>query len=159
VVLADLADPGNVGTIVRSAHAAGAAGVVVTPATADPFSPKCVRASAGAVLHLPVVEAPLDDALDTLANGGRAVWIALAHGGYSLDEADLAGPLALVIGNEAHGVAGERASQAPGVHVPMAEGAESLNAAVAAAVVLFEVARRERAAGANLDGRDPGGAA
>jgi TrmH family RNA methyltransferase len=143
VVLAGLADPGNVGTILRSAAAAGAAGLVVTPDTADPFGPKAVRASAGAALRLPIVELALAEALDGLGAAGRALWFADAAGGRDLTAIEADAPVALVVGNESHGLpetAGGAA--ATRVRIPMAAGTESLNAAMAATVILFDLARR-----------------
>ena len=143
VVCVDVRDPGNAGAVIRSADAAGADGVVCCAGTVDPFNPKTVRASAGSVLHLPVVAG--DDpaeVLDALAGQGMTCLAAVAHGGTPYTEVDLLAPLALVLGNEASGLPpaiGDRLGH--GVTIPMAGGAESLNVSMAAAVLCFEVRR------------------
>lgn len=149
VVLAGVADPGNVGTIVRGAGAVGAT-VVALPGTADPFGPKAVRASAGAVLRVPVAEATVDDLLPALTTAGFAVWVADAAEGVAPEDAPLTGPVAVVVGNEAHGVPGDLVAAATGrLRIPMAAGTESLNAAMAATILLYEAARQGR----RIDGR------
>lgn len=150
-----VADPGNLGTLVRSAAGAGAAGVVVGEGSADPWGPKALRASAGASLRLAVVEAPLAQALATLADGGRQILVADAHEGPPPDAVDLSGPTVLVLGNESHGVAPEVARMAQGrVAIPLAGGTESLNVAMAGTVLVFEAARQRRTgARGGTDGR------
>jgi TrmH family RNA methyltransferase len=140
VVAAGVADPGNVGTILRSAEAAGAGAVVLTEGTVDAFNPKVVRASAGALFHVPVVgDVPAAD----LALLGVPLLGAVAAGGRAYDEAPLDQPCALVLGSEAHGLP-------PGlrldglVTIPHRGRAESLNVAMAATVLCFEAARRRR---------------
>jgi TrmH family RNA methyltransferase len=153
IVLAGLADPGNVGTVIRSAAAAGAS-VLLTDDTADPFNPKAVRASAGAVLRTPLAEVGIATLLAELAASEVPLWVADAGGGAVPDESPLAGPVALVVGNEAHGVPAEIAAAAAGrLRIPMASGTESLNAATAAGILLFEVARQRRAR--RTDGHPP----
>jgi len=148
VVCVDVRDPGNAGAVIRSAHAAGADAVVCCAGTVDPFNPKTVRASAGSVLRLPVVTDPdATEVLDTLQGRGLHCLAAVAHGGTPYTEVDLVAPLALVLGNEASGLPTEIADRlGPGVTIPMAGGAESLNVSMAAAVLSFEV-RRARAGG------------
>jgi TrmH family RNA methyltransferase len=133
VVLDGLQDPGNVGTVCRTAAAAGAPAVAVLDGSADPYGPKAVRASAGAVLRLAVARGGWAD-LAGVAGCGAA-----AAGGRPYDEADLPGAALLAFGSEAHGL---RRNDLELVTVPMAPGAESLNVAAAAAVLLFEVRRR-----------------
>jgi TrmH family RNA methyltransferase len=147
VVCVDVRDPGNAGAVIRSAHAAGADAVVCCAGTVDPFNPKTVRASAGSVLHLPVVADPEPaDALDALQGWGLRCLAAVAHGGDPYTEVDLVAPLALVLGNEASGLPTEVADRLDrGVTIPMSGRAESLNVSMAAAVLCFEV-RRARAA-------------
>lgn len=145
VVCADVRDPGNAGAVFRAADAAGADAVVCCRGTADPYNPKTVRASAGSVLHLPVVAA--GEAADVLAELGRFGLRrlgAVARGGVPYTEADLRGPVALVLGNEAAGLP-DSVSEAidDRVTIPMAGKAESLNVSLAAAVLCFEV-RRQR---------------
>ena len=145
VVLAEVRDPGNTGAIVRAADAAGADAVVCCRGTADPYNPKTVRASAGSVLHVPVVEAgEAPEVLDDLGRRGLRRVAAVAHGGRPHTEADLGSPLALVLGNEASGLADELESRLDEtVTIELAGKAESLNVSLAAAVLCFEV-RRQR---------------
>jgi len=143
VVCVDVRDPGNAGAVIRLADAAGADAVVCCDGTVDPFNPKTVRASAGSVLHLPVISgAAPADALDALGRFGMRRLATQARGGILYTEMDLTAPLALVLGNEAAGLpdeVGRRLDAA--VTIPMAGSAESLNVAMAAAVLCFEVRR------------------
>jgi TrmH family RNA methyltransferase len=144
VVCVDVRDPGNAGAVIRVAHAAGAAGVVCCEGTVDPFNPKTVRASAGSVLHLPVVVVgDALEALDALGAFGLRRLGAASRGGTPYTEADLTSPLALVLGNEASGLPPRLEDHLEGrVTIPMGGGAESLNVSTAAAVLCFESARR-----------------
>lgn len=155
VVGVGLSDPGNVGTVARSAWAAGADAVAFCPPGADPFSPKAVRASAGAVFHLPVLagadpeanaEGGAANLLAALGELGLWRWGTVASGGHDYATCDLTQPCALVLGNEAHGLAlGELAPYLNGrLSVPMPGGAESLNVGMAAAVLCSEAARQRR---------------
>jgi len=150
VVAVDVADPGNLGTILRSAEAAGAAGVVVAGHGVDVRSPKVVRASAGAVFGVPIVEAPdAAGALAGLSAGGIRTLAAVARGGVDPSAADLARACAIVVGNEAHGLAPELAEHLDGtVTIGMAGAAESLNVAMATTVLCFEAARQHAATSA-----------
>ena len=152
VVCVDVRDPGNAGAVIRSADAAGADGVVCCAGTVDPFNPKTVRASAGSVLHIPVVAGGEPaDVLGVLAGRGMRCLAAVAHGGTDYTEVDLVAPLALVLGNEASGLPGglqDRIDE--GLTIPMAGQAESLNVSMAAAVLCFEV-RRARSRGAGSE--------
>lgn len=137
VVVCDrLADPGNLGTIIRSSEAAGAQAVVLTAGSVDPWNPKVVRAAAGSLFRLPVLTA--DPASLGLVRIG-----AVARGGAAPEDLDLTRPVALVIGNEAHGIDPDLALDQL-VTIPHAGPAESLNAAMAATVLCFEVARQRR---------------
>jgi TrmH family RNA methyltransferase len=140
VVAAGLGDPGNLGTILRSAEAAGAAAVVLTEGTVDAFNPKVVRASAGALFHVPVVA---DVALAQLRALAVPLVGAVAAGGIPYDEAPLDDACALVLGSEAHGLPAEVTLDAL-VTIPHRGRAESLNVAMAATVLCFEAARRRR---------------
>jgi TrmH family RNA methyltransferase len=149
LVLAGVADPGNAGTLVRTAEAAGALGVVFCDGSVDPFGPKVVRSAAGSLLRLPVAEASAGAAtiaaLVALCSGGRRLVATQARDGADPESVDLAAPVALVVGNEAHGLCPEVAALVDvAVTIPMAGPIESLNAAVAGAVVLFEAARQRR---------------
>jgi RNA methyltransferase, TrmH family len=137
-------DPGNAGAVIRVAHAAGAAAVVCSEGTVDPFNPKTVRASAGSVLHIPIVVAG-DTAVvaDALAGHGLRCVAAVSRGGTPYGEVDLTSPFALVLGNEANGLPPQLAQRLDAsVTIPMGGGAESLNVSTAAAVLCFEAARR-----------------
>jgi TrmH family RNA methyltransferase len=150
-VLAEVRDPGNAGTIVRSADAAGTDGVVFTTRSVDVYNEKAVRASAGSLFHLPVVrDVELEDAVGGLRDRGMAILATSPDGERSIYEADLTRPTAMVFGNEAHGLSDEAAGLADEtIRVPIPGRAESLNLAAATALVLFESAR-QRLAGASL---------
>jgi RNA methyltransferase, TrmH family len=143
-VLAEVRDPGNAGTVLRTADAFGADAVVTTRGSVDPESPKAVRAAAGSLFHLPVVAgAPWPELAAALRRRGLRLVGADPHADATLDRAPLDGPVALVLGNEAHGLpAGIAADLDLVVRVPLAGRAESLNLAAAAAVLLYEASRR-----------------
>lgn len=144
VVLHEVRDPGNVGTLLRTADAAGADLVLLTRTSADPYSPKAVRAAAGSTFHLPVIagaEAPA--LLDALA--GRGITAAATSGYASTDlfQAELPERIAWILGNEARGLDEATLAAAPlAVRIPLAGHAESLNVHTAATVCLFETLRR-----------------
>ena len=146
-LLANVRDPGNAGTVLRTADAAGAHAVVFADASVDPYNGKCVRASAGSLFHLPVVAgARLEDAVVTLRESGLRIVAADGRAGRSLDDpevqARLAGPTAWMFGNEAWGLPPELVALADEpVAVPIYGRAESLNLAAAAAVCLYTSAR------------------
>jgi TrmH family RNA methyltransferase len=153
VILANVRDPGNAGTVLRTADAAGADGVVFAGASVDPYNGKCVRAAAGSLFHLPVVAAaPLDAAISALRGAGLAILAADGSGPARLDDpalaARLAGPAAWLFGNEAWGLPADLLALADeAVAVPIYGQAESLNLAAAAAVCLYASAREQRSAG------------
>jgi TrmH family RNA methyltransferase len=150
-VLAHVRDPGNAGTVLRTADAAGSDSVIFTDASVDPYNGKCVRASAGSIFHLPVVTGPrFDELIPALKAAGLTVVAADGAGESSLDTAldagTLDGPTAWVFGNEAWGLPEEiLAAVDEVVRVPIYGGAESLNLATAAAVCLYTSARAQRA--------------
>jgi TrmH family RNA methyltransferase len=148
-VLAYARDPGNAGTILRTADAAGADAVVFPDDSVDPYNPKCVRASAGSLFHLPVVTGgAVPDVVATLRDHGLRVYATTAGAGTLLDDADLRGPTAWIFGNEAWGLPDEVVALADErVRVPIHGRAESLNLATAAAVCLYASARGQRQAG------------
>lgn len=150
VVCAEVRDPGNLGTIVRSAAAAGVGGIICCAGSVDVYNPKTVRASAGMLFHLPVVAGPdAKEVLDELGQWGLRRWGTAATGGRVYTEADLTGPVALVFGNEARGLDRAFAAHLDGsLTIPMAAGAESLNVAAAATVLCFETDRQRRAGSA-----------
>ncbi|HEX2031343.1 MAG TPA: TrmH family RNA methyltransferase [Actinomycetota bacterium] len=148
-VLCSVRDPGNAGTILRSADASGAAAVVFSEGSVDVYNPKTVRASAGSLFHLPVVrEVPAPDAVAELRSRGVRVLAAAADGRDSIYDVDLTGPTAVLFGNEAWGLPPAVRDLAEGsVRVPISGRAESLNLAAAAALVMFEAARQRSAGG------------
>ena len=140
VVVADgVADPGNLGTILRSAEAAGVEAVVVPAGTVDPFNPKVVRASAGSLFHVPVVPAELADA----RRAGLRLLGTSSHHGTSHVDVDWTGRLAIVLGSEAHGLPDDAAVD-EWVRIAHAGRAESLNVAMAATVLCFAAAAARR---------------
>jgi TrmH family RNA methyltransferase len=147
VLVADrVSDPGNAGTLVRSAAAAGADAISLGTGSVDAYNPKVVRASAGALFAVPIVEgSPTVQILERLGADGVCRVGAAARGGRPLDDVDLTGPLALVVGHEVHGL-GDLPLDAL-VTIPMVPGAESLNLAMAATVLCFEARRQRRAGG------------
>ncbi|MDR3726057.1 MAG: RNA methyltransferase [Terracidiphilus sp.] len=143
VVLAGVQDPGNLGTILRSAEAFGADGVLSLPGTVSAWNPKAVRASAGSVFRIPLVTASAEEGLVRLRAAGVTIWTTAVQGAEAAHEANLAGPVALLIGNEGNGVAEDVAAQADGaLTIPCPGPVESLNAAVAASVLLYEASRQ-----------------
>jgi TrmH family RNA methyltransferase len=144
LVVDRMSDPGNLGTLLRSADAAGVQAVFLTEDTVDAYNPKVVRGAMGAHFRLPVVSTTAADLPGRLS--GLEIWLAEAGAGVAYDQVDWRRPVAVIIGGEAHGPRPEvRALASGSVHVPMREGAESLNAAMAAGVVLFEIARQRGA--------------
>jgi TrmH family RNA methyltransferase len=149
-LLANVRDPGNAGTVLRTADAAGAHAVVFADASVDPYNGKCVRASAGSLFHLPVVAgARLADAVAMLRDAGLRIVAADGRAGRSLDDpevrARLAEPTAWMFGNEAWGLPPELVALADEpIAVPIYGRAESLNLAAAAAVCLYASARAQR---------------
>ncbi|MFW2336158.1 TrmH family RNA methyltransferase [Ilumatobacter sp.] len=134
VLVADeLNDPGNLGTILRSSEAAGIEAVVLTPGSVDPFNPKVVRASAGALFHVPVVAATLDEVRDA----GLSLIGASSHQGEAHADADWSGRIAIVAGSEAHGLPDD-APIDRWVRIEHKGRAESLNVAMAATILVFE---------------------
>jgi RNA methyltransferase, TrmH family len=148
VVLAGLQDPGNLGTILRSAEAFGANGIVGLPGTVSPWNQKAMRASAGSVFRLPVIQAGADECFSRLSEAGVKVLTTVARGGASADAVDFSPPIALLIGNEGSGVPDEIGAWAEGaVTIPCPGPVESLNASIAAGVLLYEASRQRRAVG------------
>jgi TrmH family RNA methyltransferase len=146
VVCVDIRDPGNLGTVVRSAEAAGAGGVVCCDGSADLYNPKVVRASAGSLFHVPVVLGgePVE-VLERLGAAGLRRFGTAARGGHAPDTVDLAVPIVIALGNEAHGLpSAVDARLDDHLTIPMGGRTESLNVGMVAAVVCFEAARQRR---------------
>lgn len=143
VAVAGIQDPGNLGTIIRSAEAFGARGVLLGEKTVHATNPKVVRASAGSAFREPLIPVRLADAISLMKQRGLRVVASSSHKGKPLHQVDLAGPLALLIGNEGAGLGPEILSQADAlVTIPHSAKVESLNAGIAAAIVLYEASRQ-----------------
>lgn len=146
VLLEDLRDPGNLGTILRTAEAAGVAGVILSRESVDVYNPKVIRSTMGAVYRVPFLY--VDDFKETLRHlKERQVRLMAAHlkGTKTFDRADYSGKIGILIGNEANGLTEEAAELAgEKVLIPMAGNVESLNAAVAAALLMYEAYRKQK---------------
>jgi TrmH family RNA methyltransferase len=141
LLLAGVADPGNAGTLVRSADAFGAAGVLAARGGVDPFSPKVVRAAMGSLFRLPVALVGADEVMEAAATTGRPI-VAADLGGEPLWDAAVPQNAILAIGNERHGVAEFLPRWDRAVRIEQGGQAESLNAAVAGSIFLYLVSRR-----------------
>jgi RNA methyltransferase, TrmH family len=146
LVLVGVGDPGNAGTLLRSAEAAGAGAVLFCDGSVDPYGPKSVRASAGSVFRVAVTRsADAVEALAWLESAGLRTVATVARGARPYDEVDLAGPVALVVGSEPHGLPEHVAARAMGsVTIPMAGRTESLNVGMAGTILCFESLRQRR---------------
>jgi RNA methyltransferase, TrmH family len=149
LVLDNLRDPGNLGTLLRTACAAGLQAVLLTPGTTDVFSPKVLRAGMGAQFKMPALTMPWDKietVCHTHSNPPLKIFLAEGQQGTACWELDLRQPLALIIGNEAQGAGDQARRIADGlVRIPMPGGSESLNAAVAGSIIIFEIVRQRYA--------------
>jgi TrmH family RNA methyltransferase len=143
LAIAGVQDPGNLGTILRSAEAFGAGGVLLGEGTVSPFNSKVVRASAGSVFRLPIVQTKLAGILEQMRELGLRLIATSSHKGTPLDQATLTGSLAIFIGSEGAGLSRELlAEMTEIVAIPHSPTVESLNAGVAASIVLYEIARQ-----------------
>jgi TrmH family RNA methyltransferase len=145
LVLDGIQEPGNAGAIVRTAEAFGAVGIVFLKGTVSPFNPKCLRGSAGSLFRFPFVH-NVDDVSfrEELEGSDLAIFAAMPNAATAVHEANLRQGCAIVIGSEGHGVRPELRRDVTGLRIPT-RGVESLNAAVAAAVVLYEAQRQRMA--------------
>jgi TrmH family RNA methyltransferase len=142
LAIAGVQDPGNLGTILRSAEAFGAGGILLGEGTAGHFNSKVIRASAGSVFRLPIAKAKLNEALPQMRSQGLRLVATSSHKSKPLGQADLSGSLAIFIGSEGAGLQKELLAQMDEVvAIPHSASVESLNAGVAASIVLYEVAR------------------
>jgi RNA methyltransferase, TrmH family len=148
VVASALQDPGNCGTIIRSAEGAGACGVVLCDHSVDPTSPKALRSTAGAFFHVPIVEyGPIADLVGELQSWGVRCFAtsSVFEGGVAPDSVDLLGPVAIIVGNEAKGLDPTIMGRADGLlTIPTFGRTESLNVAMSATLIAFEAARQRR---------------
>ncbi len=140
LILDQVRDPGNVGTLLRTAWAAGVEQVLIPPGTVDPTNPKVVRAGMGAHFHVPCQKLDWTSIWRYVAN--NQIFLAEASEGLAYDQVDWRKPTALVIGGEASGASPETRARAQSIRIPMAAGVESLNAAIAGAIMLFEATRQ-----------------
>ena len=138
-----ISDPGNLGTIIRVSDAAGADAVIILPDSCDPYSPKAVRATAGSIFNVPVISAGCEEFADFMTANNITIYAADVRAEKSLYEIDLRRSCALVFGNESRGVSEcllEKAEAS--LKIPIAGRAESLNAAMSAAICLYEAVRQ-----------------
>jgi len=143
IAVGGLQDPGNLGTIIRSAEAFGARGVLLGEKTVSPFNPKVVRASAGSIFREPVLRVKLGEMVEKMKQSGVRVLATSSHKGKPLHEAKFSGPCMIVIGNESAGLAPEILAQADELMtIPHSEKVESLNAGIAASIILYEAGRQ-----------------
>jgi TrmH family RNA methyltransferase len=149
LLLSELQDPGNLGAIFRVAEAGQSAGLVLSPQSMDPYSPKVVRASMGSVFRLPfLVPRDMKGSLGILRSRGYRLWATGVRGGTSLWEADLTRPAAVLFGQEGTGLPEDLTRAADGLlSIPMAPVAESLNVAMAAGLVVYEAFRQRKPEG------------
>ncbi|HZG18281.1 MAG TPA: RNA methyltransferase [Candidatus Bathyarchaeia archaeon] len=147
LLLDGIADPGNLGTILRTAEAAGADAVILGNGSVDLYNGKVVRATMGALFRLPVFTGSLTEVAEQIkARGGSLLVTSLGEATESYERVSYAGKIGIVIGNEARGVSEEMKQAATTlVHIPIYGGAESLNAAVASGIMLYEAQRQRRA--------------
>jgi TrmH family RNA methyltransferase len=146
LICEELQDPGNVGTLIRTAAAAGAGGVILTQGSADLYNPKVLRSAAGAALCIPVVtDVPVTQALARLKSQALPLYAAHPRGTVLPYELNMKKGFCLLIGNEAHGLSDEAATQADAlVYLPMINKTESLNASAAGSILLYEAVRQRR---------------
>jgi TrmH family RNA methyltransferase len=145
LVIEAIEKPGNLGTMLRTADAAGCRAVIVCEAATDPFNPNVVRASLGTLFTVPLAVAGTAETLDALAAARIPTVATTPDAGPTLYDVDLTGPLALVVGSEQYGLSDEwLAGSTAAARIPMAGSADSLNAAMAAGVALFEAVRQRR---------------
>jgi RNA methyltransferase, TrmH family len=146
LVLVGVGDPGNAGTLLRSAEAAGAGAVLFCDGSVDPYGPKCVRASAGSAFRVTVTRsADAGEALDRLTAAGIDTVATAARGAQPYDEDDLAGPVAVVLGSEGHGLPDHVVARVGRtVTIPMVGRTESLNVGMAGTILCFESLRQRR---------------
>ena len=143
LVLASLQDPGNLGAILRSAEAFGATGVLTLPGTVSAWNPKAVRSSAGSVFRVPLLAVTAEDCFTRLRKSGVTVFTTAIHAAEPANRAQLANPVAFLIGNEGNGVPRDLAVQAgAAITIPCPGPVESLNAAVASGILLYEASRQ-----------------
>jgi TrmH family RNA methyltransferase len=146
IAIAGLQDPGNLGTVIRSAEAFEAAGVVLGEGTVSPYNSKVIRGSSGSIFRLPLARAKLADAIPKLRDRGYRILATSSHKGMSLKNINFDAPTAIVIGAEGSGVHRDLMSKVDAtIGIPHSPKVDSLNAGVAASIVLYEAARNRKA--------------
>ncbi len=147
VILDGISDPGNMGTIIRTADAAGCAGVIIPDGCVELYNPKVLRSTMGSVFHLPIWHCgSINEAMSYCREKGFTVYASHLEGAVSIYDTDMSGNTALIIGSEAKGISDEALRFADVlVRIPMAGKAESLNASVAAGVMIYEAVRQRAA--------------
>lgn len=146
LMIENVQDPGNLGTMIRTAEAAGVTGVIMSHGTVDVYSPKVIRSTMGAIYRMPVAYVPdMPSQVDAMKRLGINVYAACLDGAVDYTEPDYSGRCAIVIGNEGNGLTREAVDSATGgIFIPMAGNVESLNASISAAVLMYEVSRQRR---------------
>ena len=147
LILDGVQDPGNAGTLLRTAAAAGVDQVLFAPGCVDPFNGKVMRAAMGAHFRVPIRISEHWQALQAALPAGQSLYVASAEGSTLYDDVDWGEPSALVLGSEARGASSPVREKAAAIAIPMAAATESLNVAAAGAVILYEAARQRRKAG------------
>lgn len=142
VVCDGIQDPGNLGTIIRASDASGADAVIILPSTCDAFMSKTIRATAGSLFNIPTIYSEPEILFDYLDSKNIALYATDVHAQVSIYESDFKSPIAIVFGNEAHGVSELLLKRARGLKIPIVGKAESLNVAMAASICLYEVVRQ-----------------
>ena len=145
VILDSLQDPGNVGTIIRTADAAGVSAVFLTKGCVDIYSPKVLRSTMGSIFHIPIFEGQLiNEAIGLVKKSGYKVIASHLEGQNNYYDEELTVKCAIIVGNEANGISDETAEKADRlVKIPMPGKAESLNASVAASIMIYEIVRQK----------------
>ncbi len=142
LLLNGIRDPGNIGMIMRTAWAAGVKDLFLTPGTADPYSGKAVRASQGGIFHLRLHQRPLTAFLNWAKETAVTCWVGDPHGGIDYHQADFSGPALFILGHETQGPEKTAREGGERVRIPLPGGAESLNVAVSAGILLYEALRQ-----------------
>lgn len=152
LILDSIKDPGNMGTIIRTADAAGCAGVVITEGCVDVYNPKVLRSTMGSIFHIPVYHGRgIEETMEVIKESGFLLYVSHLEGALSIYEADLSMNIGLIIGSEAEGASDQAVRKADClVKIPMAGRAESLNASTAAAVIIFEAMRQRGVASKDI---------
>ncbi len=146
LILDSIRDPGNMGTIIRTADAAGFSGVILSKGCVDPYNPKVLRSTMGSIFHIPLFKAgDLPEAIRLIRSKGIKVYASHLDSAVSIFDTGMTSGTAVIIGSEADGVSGEAAALADAlVRIPMPGRAESLNASVAAGIIMFEAVRQRQ---------------